>query len=519
MQITIKKIALLLIIIVMLPLIIFSIYEVNSFSENEKILQRIYTEQLNTIIFSVNQYVDDTVQRFRRKIINIVSSSNLRETENKIADYIKQNPSIDVIVFADTSLSNEIRFYAKSGRTSSANAVERIQKLLLKNRNKIKNLFNYKISGYEKVEPLLNDFDETPLLLFVGPGIEGDAQLFLIIINIEEFLKSVVNKKIATLLDEDLFISVFYENSSLSNNILQQQRRESEPIVSKDIWLLPGYKIGIWVEGKTLQDLIEERSTIGFIIIIMLNIIIFAGIGVVFINIRAEIKLFKLKSDFVSNVSHEIRTPLSLISMFAETLELDRVKSEEKKYEYYKIIRRESERLTRIVNKILNFSQLESSKKKFHFESTNLGKLVYKIINDYKFHLTENNVECEVKNNNKLPEIEIDKEAITEVLINLIDNAIKYSDNDNKLIVLIDKNENEIFIEVEDNGIGISKENQKKIFEKFYRVSSGFVHNTKGSGLGLSIVHYIMNAHGGSVSVKSKLGEGSKFRINFPINI
>ena len=215
MQITIKKIALLLIIIVMLPLIIFSIYEVNSFSENEKILQRIYTEQLNTIIFSVNQYVDDTVQRFRRKIINIVSSSNLRETENEIADYITQNPSIDVIVFADTLLSNEIRFYAKSGRASSANAVERIQKLLLKNRNKIKNLFNYKISGYEKVEPLLNDFDETPLLLFVGPGIEGDAQLFLIIINIEEFLKSVVNKKIATLLDEDLFIAKLIKRKRL----------------------------------------------------------------------------------------------------------------------------------------------------------------------------------------------------------------------------------------------------------------------------------------------------------------
>ena len=203
-------------------------------------------------------------------------------------------------------------------------------------------------------------------------------------------------------------------------------------------------------------------------------------------NIRKEIKLSQLKSDFVSNVSHEIRTPLSLIGMFAETLEMHRVESEEQKDEYYTIIRRETERLTRIVNSILNFSKMESQNKKFNFEKLSLNGIIDELLKTYKHEFDKGKCQCSINNYDKLPELKLDKEAVIEALINLIDNAMKYSEGDCRLNISTGINKNFAYLEVSDNGIGISKENQKKIFEKFYRVTSGKVQNTKGSGLGLT---------------------------------
>ncbi|MCB0748232.1 MAG: ATP-binding protein, partial [Ignavibacteriae bacterium] len=125
---------------------------------------------------------------------------------------------------------------------------------------------------------------------------------------------------------------------------------------------------------------------------------------------------------------------------------------------------------------------------------------------------------CLVKKSDELPLLELDRESIIEATINLIDNALKYCEGKCKLEISTGIKDNFEYLEVSDNGIGISKENQKKIFEKFYRVSTGNVHNTKGSGLGLSLVSNILKVHNGYVTVESKLGEGSKFRLLFPIS-
>ena len=229
-------------------------------------------------------------------------------------------------------------------------------------------------------------------------------------------------------------------------------------------------------------------------------------------------ELAKIKSDFVSNVSHELRTPLALISMFAETLEMGRATTEEKKKEYYTIISKEATRLSRIVNKILSFSRIEAGRKEYHFSKINLNLLVEDVFNSYQFHLKNNGFKFSFLPANAIPEIEADGEAISEAIINLIDNAIKYS-TDKKEISIITGTEHGIaFIEVKDKGVGISEENQKKIFEKFFRVSDSLIHNTKGTGLGLTLVKHIVEAHGGKIKVKSKLNEGSSFILSFPIN-
>jgi two-component system phosphate regulon sensor histidine kinase PhoR len=203
--------------------------------------------------------------------------------------------------------------------------------------------------------------------------------------------------------------------------------------------------------------------------------------------------------------------------MFAETLEMGRVKTEEKKNEYYSIIHSETSRLSNIVNKVLNFSKMEAGKRVYHFEPADLNEICSKIYNTYFFHLQNNGFKFDFVDEKEIPKANIDSDAISEAIINLIDNAVKYS-GDNKAIILRTGSENGFaFVEVEDKGIGISESDQKKIFDKFFRVSTGYVHNTKGTGLGLTLVKQIVEAHKGKIKLTSSPGKGSCFRILIPV--
>jgi two-component system, OmpR family, phosphate regulon sensor histidine kinase PhoR len=246
--------------------------------------------------------------------------------------------------------------------------------------------------------------------------------------------------------------------------------------------------------------------------------VLIAGIWIVFRNIKQEIELAQIKSDFVSNVSHELRTPLALITMFAETLDMGRVKTEEKKKEYLTIINQETNRLSRIVNKILNFSRMEAGKRTYNITESDLNEVVAGVFETYKFHLQKNGFTFRYIPGDNLPPVRIDPEAASEALINLIDNAMKYSEDVKNVSIFTGQENNYLFIEVQDKGIGISEENQKKIFDKFFRVTSGLVHNTKGTGLGLTLVKHIMDAHKGKIEVKSEPWKGSSFKLIFPIN-
>jgi len=242
------------------------------------------------------------------------------------------------------------------------------------------------------------------------------------------------------------------------------------------------------------------------------------GAWIVYRNMRREMELVKLKSDFVSNVSHELRTPLSLIRMFAETLEMGRLTNEEKKREYYTTILQETERLTRLVNNILNFSRMEAGKKEYHFEPIDVNGIISAVLDTYQLRLHTEGFTPEIELSHGLPFLSADKEAISEAIINVLDNAVKYSDKDKYLRIGTGTSAHGIFIEIEDHGIGIAPSHHEKIFETFYRVSSGLVHNTKGSGLGLALVKHIIDAHAGTVKVISSPGKGSTFRLEFPLN-
>jgi signal transduction histidine kinase len=309
-----------------------------------------------------------------------------------------------------------------------------------------------------------------------------------------------------------------------------RKEREQTPLAASVCWdggvpeverdfmgVFPGLILGIRPQGTTIADISRHITRLAFMVLGALSLLIGAGMIFAYRNVSSELALAKLKSDFVSNVSHELRTPLALIRLYAETLELGRISSVDKHQQYYEIIRKESERLTSLINNILDFSRIEAGKKEYSFRETDVADLVRSTLESYRFEIEQNGFQFEQKIDNNLPPLSVDREAIARSLLNLVSNAVKYSAGRKYLGVHLYRRNESVNLEVVDHGIGIPPKEQLKIFEKFYRVGDPLVHNTKGSGLGLSLVRHIVQAHGGQVAVESAPGHGSKFIIILPV--
>jgi signal transduction histidine kinase len=278
----------------------------------------------------------------------------------------------------------------------------------------------------------------------------------------------------------------------------------------------PGLTLAIKLRGTTLAAIGQRFARISFLTLAALSLVLAGGIALTYRNVTKEMALARLKSDFVSNVSHELRTPLSLIRLYAETLEMGRLTSPEKYQEYYRIIRKESERLTALINNILDFSRIEAGRKEYDFRETDMSELVHNTLDSYRYQLEQSGFQFEEKID-EVPPMRVDREAMARSLLNLVNNALKYSQDRKYIGVNLYRDNGSVKLEVVDQGIGIPHQEHQKIFEKFYRVGDPLVHNTKGSGLGLSLVRHIVQAHGGEVSVDSAPGQGSKFTIVLPV--
>jgi signal transduction histidine kinase len=281
--------------------------------------------------------------------------------------------------------------------------------------------------------------------------------------------------------------------------------------------VFPGLVLGMKLRGTTLAAMGQHFVHTSFLILGGLSFLLAGGIFLTYRNVSKEMALARLKSDFVSNVSHELRTPLSLIRLYAETLELGRLSSPEKHQEYYCIIRKESERLTALINNILDFSRIEAGRKEYDFRETDMRELVCNTLESYRYQIEQHGFTLEEKIA-EVPPLRVDREAMARSLVNLVNNALKYSQDRKYIGVKLYRENGSVKLEVIDHGIGIPSNEQNKIFEKFYRVGDPLVHNTKGSGLGLSLVQHIARAHGGDVIVDSAPGAGSKFTITLPLH-
>ena len=513
-----KKIGLILTLIIILPIAFLLVNELGKLSENEQVLEQIYNNQLQAILFSVNQYSEDVVRASANSIVaNIESSPDQIAEDNNFDLLLNDNRKFTILFVNDSLNSDKIRFYFRQNdiqpNTDSLNKY--YHQVLRENLNLINRLYTYRDQGYRKIEPIvLTNSNNQALLVFTG-SIKDSKRIYGAVINPQDFITQILSSRLQEVAKEEFIISVinpktgFQYNSTKDFNVRPLQAQ-------KALWIFPDYNLGISLVGKSISDLVTERAMNNLILIGILLLVLIAAVWFVYRSVKKELELAQAKADFVSNVSHELRTPLALISMFAETLEMDRVKTEEKKKEYYSIISHESNRLGRIVNSILNFSKMEAGKRKFVFAEEDLNEVIVQVYQNYSYHLYNKGFDFEYEPGIDIPKIMIDREAVSEAIVNLIDNAVKYS-TEVKFIKMVIASENGfVFIEVQDKGIGINEEDQKKVFDKFYRVSSGLVHTTKGTGLGLSLVQQIMDAHKGKIILKSKIGEGSSFKLLFP---
>lgn len=235
---------------------------------------------------------------------------------------------------------------------------------------------------------------------------------------------------------------------------------------------------------------------------------------------RREVSLAEMKASFVADVSHELKTPLALIRMFGETLLSNRVTSEEKRQEYYAIIVRESTRLTNLINNILDFSRIEAGRKDYVLEPIDVGAVVKETYDAYRDELVTRGFEHHLTLRAGVPPIPADRDAVAQAVLNLISNAIKYSDDDRYVSLEVRpdtrRDVHGALISVEDRGIGIKPEHRAHLFQGFYRVPDGRVRERPGTGLGLSVVKHIVDAHHGTIEVESRLVKGTAFRIFLP---
>jgi signal transduction histidine kinase len=244
---------------------------------------------------------------------------------------------------------------------------------------------------------------------------------------------------------------------------------------------------------------------------------ILASIIFAFKAASREIRLSQMKSDFIANISHELKTPLTSIRTFGELLQAGWISDPQQVRESGASIESESRRLTQLVDNILDLSQIESRQRLFHFEDTDLGEVVADALKTLAPPLQQKGFQVVCQQlNARLPPVRLDREAIAQVLTNLIDNAAKYSGQNKRIVLNLEALHGRVAVSVRDYGIGIPFTEKERIFERFHRANTGFLHDVRGSGIGLSIVKHIVEAHGGRVSVESTPGEGSVFTVSFP---
>jgi signal transduction histidine kinase len=252
-------------------------------------------------------------------------------------------------------------------------------------------------------------------------------------------------------------------------------------------------------------------TLLAFIVVLML-----VGAFLMGRDISREAETTRHKTEFVHNISHELKTPLTLIRLYGETLQRKGNLTEEQKRESYEIITKESERLSHLINNVLDFSRIDMGRKEFTFTKGSLARVVQETLDSYRYHLEKKGFEVREEIAPDLPEMMFDREAMTSALINLLSNAMKFSPERKEVTVRLFGRDGLAVIQVEDKGIGISKEDLSGIFRRFYRAKSRLVSETQGSGLGLTLVKHTAEAHGGSVEVESEPGKGSVFSIILP---
>ncbi|HZU84578.1 MAG TPA: HAMP domain-containing sensor histidine kinase [Polyangiaceae bacterium] len=262
---------------------------------------------------------------------------------------------------------------------------------------------------------------------------------------------------------------------------------------------------------------VQNRAMLELVMVVLSCAVIVLGVATILVAAERERRMSALKSDFVANVSHELKTPLALVRMFGEMLQSGRVASDDKRQQYLDIIVSESERLSSLIENVLDFARVERGREAYDFAEGDVGEAVAKAVNVYRFRAEQGGVELAIELAADLPKTRIDARALELAVINLIDNALKYAPGSEVVTVRVERTGDEILVRVVDRGPGVPPEDQTRIFERFVRGTTARGRPIRGSGIGLALVKHIAESHGGRAWVESQVGFGATFSLSLPV--
>jgi two-component system phosphate regulon sensor histidine kinase PhoR len=264
-----------------------------------------------------------------------------------------------------------------------------------------------------------------------------------------------------------------------------------------------------WVDIQETVFLIG--STVLFLFALYLGVFLF-------VRTFRDLQLSQVREDFMNAISHDLKSPLTLVQLYGETLLYQDDLSEEDRKTYSRVIVRQSKKLTHLIEQVLDLSRIERAHKRYCFQEEDLAPVVAETVEDYAEYLHQQGFSVETKLTYQVPHVRFDRNAVSQAVTNLLDNARKYSGGPKSIAVRLWSEENKVIFEVEDHGIGIPKELQKELFQPFFRAYPSNGHPLRrGHGLGLFLVRHIMHAHGGKIEVNSDGQRGSRFRLVFPV--
>jgi signal transduction histidine kinase len=352
--------------------------------------------------------------------------------------------------------------------------------------------------------------------IFLSRDTNDGAQTDMVV-DFPAYLKSILEKLIKRL-DPGSSINVKVEDKGGKLIFSKVLKEEAGYLSFTFPEYLPQWKL-LLSENKPgfISTLFKAGSGIYLFIFVLIALLMVLGFVFILYTLNVEIRLNRLKSEFISNVSHELKSPLTSIRMMTEMLHHNRVKTEERKSEYYSAMLEESEHLSHLIDNILDFSRMDDDRKKYDFTDLDLDDLLMKFLESTREMLPEPGFNIRYNRPDSVPVVKADKNAILQVFYNLLDNAIKFSGTSREIDISLVSRDDELIFCVKDYGIGISEKDQEKVFERFYRGEEPQSLGIKGSGIGLTIVQKIIEAHKGHLIVESKFRVGSTFCVHLPV--
>lgn len=458
-----------------IPVLFVAVNTLISTQEDKELLGDIYSRQMQNLHYSINQQLKEIVINYFETYerVSLLRSDGLLKAKLNWDESFSKNQK-DLTRFKEQillGLTNE------SVATKNGSSIQLVSKdsllYALKRNDKEALVFKKEIFIRTEIVPLLElNSNENIRIELLGPDDKRPL-----------FSKGTIN----------------------SNQVFSEQ-----PLL---FW--SEMTLRLQLTDESIEGIQSQRRTRTYAVIgisILFSVVVFIAFFSIY---QKEKQLSSLKTDFVANVSHELKTPLSLIRMNAESLQLGRVKSEEKVKHYLSVIISESERLSHLIQNILNFSKLESGKKTYQFTAVDLNAMINQVMEQYAilFHQKGFEVKLELAETN--PNIYADTNDLTEILLNLLDNAVKYSKEKKLIEIKTAESDSLVTLSLKDSGIGISKNDLNQIMQPFYRVENSLTQQTKGTGLGLSLVKQLMEACEGKISFKSEMNKGTIVQLEF----